>query len=143
MKKLFMNPNLNLEDIRESLPNRLRSFQEQKSTVLRDEIEGRANGTQSPSRRHTLAEIEVKVKSGLERARRITGTNENLLSLVDSLESLWDGLRDQLLTVSVGLSAMNFRTEDQILSQLIQYRDAVDRVETSDSWSVSGIIGNA
>jgi hypothetical protein len=143
MKKLFMNPNLNLNDVRELLPNRTRSYQERKLEQIHSCLGNPVLQDSPPSKQNNLAEIEAKMRDGLKEARRAVGDDQVLSVLIDSLEDMWEGLRDQFLVVSVGLCAMRYRTDEQITQQLTDYKARLDQIATSDSWSVSGIVGNA
>lgn len=71
-------------------------------------------------KQNTLTEIETKVKEGLKIAREAVD-DEALLKLCDDLEYTWENLCSNLIIVSVGLSAMRYRTNDQIKDQLSEY----------------------
>ncbi len=68
--------------------------------------------------------MEVKVKEGLRIARESVD-DEDLLKLCDDLEYTWQNLCSNLILVSVGLSAMRYRTGDQIREQLQQYLKSI------------------
>lgn len=71
-------------------------------------------------KQNTLTEIESKVREGLRVARESVD-DEALLKLCDDLEYAWENLCSNLIIVSVGLSAMKYRTGDQIKDQLSEY----------------------
>ena len=68
--------------------------------------------------------MEVKVKEGLRIARESVD-DEALLKLCDDLEYTWQNLCSNLIIVSVGLSAMRYRTGEQIREQLQQYLKSI------------------
>jgi len=68
--------------------------------------------------------MEVKVKEGLRIARESVD-DEALLKLCDDLEYTWQNLCSNLIIVSVGLSAMRYRTGEQIKEQLQQYLKSI------------------
>ena len=72
------------------------------------------------SKQQTISEIETRVKDGLRLAREST-EDADLLKLLDDLEYTWDSLCANLIIVSVGLSAMKYRTPEQIKDQLTDY----------------------
>ena len=71
-------------------------------------------------KQNTITEIETKVKEGLRIAREAV-EDEALLKLCDDLEFTWENLCSNLIIVSVGLSAMRYRSSDQIKDQLAEY----------------------
>jgi hypothetical protein len=71
-------------------------------------------------KQNTLTEIETKVREGLKIARESV-EDEALLKLCDDLEYTWENLCSNLIIVSVGLSAMRYRSSDQIKDQLSEY----------------------
>lgn len=73
---------------------------------------------------NTLGEMDEKVKEGLRTARESVG-DETLLKLCDDLEYAWQHLCSNLIIVSVGLSAMRYRTAEQITEQLGQYLQTI------------------
>jgi hypothetical protein len=75
-------------------------------------------------KKNTLTEIETKVKEGLRIARESVD-DEALLKLCDDLEYTWEHLCSNLIIVSVGLSAMRYRTSDQIRDQLTEYLNMI------------------
>jgi hypothetical protein len=72
----------------------------------------------------TLTQMEEKVREGLRIAREAVD-DEALLKLCDDLEYAWQHLCANLLIVGVGLSAMRYRTREQIGEQLRQYLESV------------------
>jgi hypothetical protein len=72
-------------------------------------------------KQNTLMEIETKVREGLKIAREAVD-DEALLKLCDDLEYTWENLCSNLIIVSVGLSAMKYRSSDQIRDQLSEYQ---------------------
>jgi hypothetical protein len=77
------------------------------------------------SKQNTITEIEEKVKEGLRIAREAVD-DEALLKLCDDLEFTWQNLCSNLIIVSVGLSAMRYRTGDQIREQLRDYLQQIE-----------------
>ena len=75
-------------------------------------------------KQNTLTEMEEKVKEGLRIARESV-EDETLLKLCDDLEYTWEHLCSNLIIVSVGLSAMRYRTAEQIREQLAQYLQTI------------------
>lgn len=73
----------------------------------------------------TLGELETAVKSGLATARKSL-TDPELLKLCDDLEFTWQHLCGQLIIVTVGLAAMNYRSEEQIENQLRDYLESIN-----------------
>ena len=76
------------------------------------------------AKQHTISELQAKVKKGLEVARIFT-TDPDLLKLLDDLERTWETLAGNLIIVSVGLSAMRYRTPEQIHDQLMAYQQMI------------------
>lgn len=68
--------------------------------------------------------MEEKVREGLRIAREAVD-DEALLRLCDELEYTWQHLCANLIIVSVGLSAMRYRTREQIREQLRQYLESI------------------
>lgn len=68
----------------------------------------------------TLTEMAERVKEGLRIAREAV-EDEALLKLCDDLEYTWETLCSNLIIVGVGISAMRYRTREQITEQLRQY----------------------
>jgi hypothetical protein len=77
------------------------------------------------SKQNTITEIEEKVKEGLRIAREAVD-DEALLKLCDDLEFTWQHLCSNLIIVSVGLSAMRYRTGHQIREQLREYLQQIE-----------------
>lgn len=77
---------------------------------------------------NTLGEMDEKVKEGLRTARESVG-DETLLKLCDDLEYTWQHLCSNLIIISVGLSAMRYRTADQIREQLGQYLQTIQSTQ--------------
>ena len=75
-------------------------------------------------KQNTITEIEDKVKEGLRIARESVD-DEALLKLCDDLEFTWQSLCSNLIIVSVGLSAMRYRTREQIKEQLLDYLNSI------------------
>ena len=75
-------------------------------------------------KQNTITEMEDKVKEGLRIARESVD-DEALLKLCDDLEYTWENLCSNLIIVSVGLSAMRYRTGEQIRVQLQQYLKSI------------------
>ena len=75
-------------------------------------------------KQNTITEMEEKVKEGLRIARESVD-DEALLKLCDDLEYTWQHLCSNLIIVSVGLSAMRYRTSEQIKEQLLQYLKSI------------------
>lgn len=75
-------------------------------------------------KQNTITEMEEKVKEGLRMARESVDDKE-LLKLCDDLEYTWDSLCANLLIVGVGLSAMRYRTAEQIGEQLQEYQKTI------------------
>lgn len=75
-------------------------------------------------KQNTLNEMDEKVKEGLRIARESV-EDEGLLKLCDDLEYTWQQLCSNLIIVSVGLSAMKYRTSEQIRNQLAQYQETI------------------
>ncbi|MFC1836106.1 hypothetical protein ACFL2Q_15535 [Thermodesulfobacteriota bacterium] len=48
------------------------------------------------------------------------------------LEKTWEQVCSQLIILSAGLSAMKFRSDEQIVSQLRQYADKIQEAMASD-----------
>lgn len=71
-------------------------------------------------RQNTINEMEEKVKEGLRIARESVD-DEALLKLCDDLEYTWETLCANLIIVGVGLSAMRYRTGEEIREQLRLY----------------------
>lgn len=93
-------------------------------------------------KQNTITEIEEKVKEGLKIARESVD-DEALLKLCDDLEYTWQHLCSNLIIVSVGLSAMRYRSHEQIRVQLEEYqksiqstKDQLARVFVPDTESV-------
>jgi hypothetical protein len=76
------------------------------------------------SKQNTIGEMEAKVKEGLRIAREATN-DPDLLKLCDDLEYTWDDLAAKVIIVGVGLSAMKYRTPDQIRAQLTEYLNLI------------------
>ncbi len=72
----------------------------------------------------TITEMQDKVKDGL-RIARDSVDDEALLKLCDDLEYTWEKLCSDLIIVGVGLSAMRYRTVEQIREQLQQYLKSI------------------
>jgi hypothetical protein len=72
----------------------------------------------------SITQIEEKVREGLRIARESVN-DKALLKLCDDLEYTWQYLCANLLIVSVGLSAMRYRTREQIGEQLRQYMESI------------------
>ncbi len=72
----------------------------------------------------TITQMEEKVREGLRIARESVN-DEALLKLCDDLEYTWHHLCANLLIVGVGLSAMRYRTHEQIGEQLRQYLESI------------------
>lgn len=77
-------------------------------------------------KQQTISEIEARVKDGLRIARESIEDAE-LLKLLDDLEYTWENLCSNLIIVSVGLSAMKYRTPEQIKDQLTDYLRMIQR----------------
>ncbi len=75
-------------------------------------------------KQNTITEMEIKVKEGLKIARESVD-DEALLKLCDDLEYTWQNLCSNLIIVGVGLSAMRYRTGEQIREQLQQYLESI------------------
>ncbi|MBI5247992.1 MAG: hypothetical protein HY912_00730 [Desulfomonile tiedjei] len=75
-------------------------------------------------KQNTITEMEEKVKEGLRIARESV-EDEALLKLCDDLEYTWEHLCSNLIIVGVGLSAMRYRTSEQIREQLKQYLETI------------------
>ena len=75
-------------------------------------------------KQNTINEMEEKVKEGLRIARESV-EDQALLKLCDDLEYTWETLCANLIIVGVGLSAMRYRTREQIGAQLRQYQDSI------------------
>ncbi len=75
-------------------------------------------------KQNTITEMEDKVKDGLRIARESVD-DEALLKLCDDLEYTWQKLCSDLIIVGVGLSAMRYRTGEQIREQLQQYLKSI------------------
>ena len=73
----------------------------------------------------TITEMEEKVREGLRIARESTH-DKRLLKLCDDLEYTWETLCANLLIVGVGLSAMRYRTSEEIGTQLRQYLSSIE-----------------
>lgn len=71
-----------------------------------------------------ITQMEEKVREGLRIAREAVD-DEALLRLCDELEYTWQHLCANLIIVSVGLSAMRYRTREQIREQLRQYLESI------------------
>jgi hypothetical protein len=76
------------------------------------------------SKQNTIGEMEAKVKEGLRIARE-AANDPDLLKLCDDLEYTWDDLAAKVIIVGVGLSAMKYRTPDQIRAQLTEYLNLI------------------
>ncbi len=76
-------------------------------------------------KQNTITEMEEKVKEGLRIARESVD-DEALLKLCDELEFTWQNLCSNLIIVGVGLSAMRYRTGEQIREQLRQYLHVIE-----------------
>jgi len=72
----------------------------------------------------SITQMEEKVREGLRIARESV-EDEALLKLCDDLEYTWQHLCANLLIVAVGLSAMRYRTREQIAEQLRQYLESI------------------
>lgn len=77
------------------------------------------------NKKNTITEIETKVLAGLARARECTD-DPALLKLCDDLQFTFENLASNLIIVSVGLSAMQYRTSEQIVAQLTAYHRAIE-----------------
>ncbi len=75
-------------------------------------------------KQNTITQIEQKVKEGLRIARESV-EDEALLKLCDNLEYTWETLCSNLIIVSVGLTAMKYRSREQIREQLEQYLKSI------------------
>lgn len=76
--------------------------------------------------------MEEKVKEGLRIARESVD-DEALLKLCDDLEFTWQNLCSNLIIVGVGLSAMRYRTGEQIREQLQQYLHTIESTKDQRS----------
>ena len=74
------------------------------------------------STKDNIEQMMVKVKEGLQVARSAAISKEQL-DTCDILENAFDKTAGNLLIMSVGLSAMRFRTPEQIRMQLNEYSD--------------------
>jgi hypothetical protein len=75
-------------------------------------------------RQNTMSQIEQKVKEGLRIARESV-EDPDLLKLCDDLEYTWETLCSNLIIVSVGLTAMKYRSAEQIRAQLEEYLKSI------------------
>ena len=71
-----------------------------------------------------ITQMEEKVREGLRIARESVD-DEALLKLCDDLEYTWQHLCANLIIVAVGLSAMRYRSSEQIREQLRQYLESI------------------
>lgn len=72
----------------------------------------------------SLKSIKESVEKGLEAARKADHTQE-LSPVIDALEDTFTQLLEQLIPVFVGIYAMSFRTDEQIVTMLKRYRDVI------------------
>jgi hypothetical protein len=84
------------------------------------------------SKQNSITEIDEKVKEGLKIAREAID-DDVLLKLCDDLEFTWENLCSNLLIVAVGLSAMKYRSADQIRIQLQQYLSSIQTAKTQQA----------
>ncbi len=75
------------------------------------------------AKQNTLGEMETKVTEGLDKARVDCQGNDDLLKIIDNLAYTFCRLSGQLLIMSVGLSAMRYRTPEQNREQIQKYFD--------------------
>jgi len=73
---------------------------------------------------NTITEMQEKVKEGLRIARESID-DAALLKLCDDLEYTWETLCANLIIVGVGISAMRYRTPEQIGAILRQYLNTI------------------
>lgn len=82
------------------------------------------------SEKDNLTDLNQKVQEGMQIALDAVA-DPQLKGLCRSLLNTWDNLMSQVIIVSVGLSAMRFRTPEQIEAQLIRcqemFRTSIER----------------
>lgn len=84
------------------------------------------------SKQNSITEMDEKVKEGLKIAREAV-EDDVLRKLCDDLEFTWENLCSNLLIVAIGLSAMKYRTADQIRTQLEQYLSSIHMAKTQNA----------
>lgn len=82
----------------------------------------------------SLLELNDEVNDGLEIAKEAVGDDKELLETIDTLEKAWNKLLSQMIIMSVGLTAMKYREDEQIRELLKIYRRKIGGLTLFGEW---------
>jgi len=82
----------------------------------------------------SLLELNDEVNEGIEIAKEAAGEDEELLETIYTLERAWNKLLGQIIIMSVGLTAMKYREDEQIRELLRIYKRKIGGLTLFSDW---------